>query len=197
MRARGEKLLVEILRNSGNKSRTKAQPVVRKGETDFLYCPSAPATTKTVTIEGIRARKTVFETRRKTIYSERRWRRFLSRTPRDATNGRNNCSKLKLHPLHALCRDENAPRRSLFFTTFRSSFSPLQASCRNCRRRRRLLLRGTSAPQGTDAGNITSSSPFYGYCYAASAPYFYAPCLCELLYASGVYTRRIYPYNVD
>jgi len=81
MRARGEKLLVEILRNSGNKSRTKAQPVVRKGETDFLYCPSAPATTKTVTIEGIRARKTVFETRRKTIYSERGWRRFLSRTP--------------------------------------------------------------------------------------------------------------------
>jgi len=97
----------------------------------------------------------------------------------------------------SLCQDENAPRRSLFFTTFRSSFSSLQASCRNCRRRRRLLLRGTSAPQGTDAGNITSSSPFYGYCYVASAPYFYAPCLCELLYASGVYTRRIYPYNVD
>lgn len=33
------------------------------------------------------------------------------------------------------CQDEGAPRRSLFFVTFRSSFSPLRASCCNCRRR--------------------------------------------------------------
>lgn len=70
MRARGEKLLVEILRNSGNKSRIKAQPAVRKGETDFLYCPSAPATTRTVTIEGIRARK---------LYSKRVEKRFIQK----------------------------------------------------------------------------------------------------------------------
>jgi hypothetical protein len=70
MRARGEKLLVEILRNSGNKSRTKAQPAVRKGETDFLYCPSAPATTRTVTIEGIRARE---------LYSKRVEKRFIQK----------------------------------------------------------------------------------------------------------------------
>lgn len=46
--------------------------------------------------------------------------------------------------------------------------SPVRV-CR--RRRRRLLPRDTSTPQGTDAGNITSSGPFYGYCYTASAPY--------------------------
>jgi len=49
--------------------------------------------------KGFGLGKTVFETRRKTIYSERGWKRFLSRTPRDATNGCNNCSKLKPHPL--------------------------------------------------------------------------------------------------
>lgn len=33
------------------------------------------------------------------LFRKRVERRFLSRTPRDATNGHNNCSKLKPHPL--------------------------------------------------------------------------------------------------
>lgn len=104
MRAQGEKLLVEILRNSGNKSRTKAQPAARKGETDFLYCPSAPATTRTVTIEGIRARELYSKRVEKRFIQKEGGGVFLSRTPRDATNGRNNCSKLKPHPLRVSVR---------------------------------------------------------------------------------------------
>lgn len=121
---------MEILRSSGNKSRTGTQPAVRKGETDFLYCPSAPATMRTVTIEGTglgncirNASKNDLFRRSGEIETEREKEGhplcgaffisfFLSR---DARSFARNCPKSKPHPLRiSVARGRFCLRRSLF-----------------------------------------------------------------------------------
>jgi len=188
---------VEILRGSGNKSRSGgAQPAVREGETDFLYCPSALATrtTKTTTVtieEGSEHENCIRNASKNDLFRHGVRRATFSRALADALHERVPKSAARMIALKAetsdahLREEENAARGS--------SFLPRTRRGAHRRRHRRLFPRGTSAPQGTDAGNITSSGPFYGYYYAASVPYIHATYLCELLY-TRTHTRTPVTY---
>lgn len=205
---------MEILRSSGNKSRSRPS---EKGETDFLYCPSAPTTARTAArLKRPRGGlETVFETRRKTIYSGRRAFLFLEPSrfheSRDSRLARSPTIALKAEIAsitQSLRKEGGAARADHFFLPhfvflnfiiiFFLFFFFTSFTSRSRRRRglvvvvTRLLPRGTSASQGTDASNITSSGPFYGYCYAPLLHRISTLRICVNYYTRAVYIRAAY-----